>query len=103
MQEKREEKLGASLLEQIQRVQRKAWELLDKMEAEGDSHGSLVALREVRECMESHGEMLAKAEALKPATGANCLCESFTSERVRTMDRRVKDDRLSFSRQDLFD
>ena len=36
-----------------------------KMEAEGDTRGSVVALREVRECMESLGDMLARAEALK--------------------------------------
>jgi transposase len=67
--EKREEKLGDNLLEEMQRVQRKAWELLGKMEAEGDHRGSVVALREVRECMESLGEMLAKAEALKAGGG----------------------------------
>jgi hypothetical protein len=66
-QAKREEKLGESLLDQMQRVQHKAWELLGKMEAEGDHRGSVVALREVRECMESLGEMLARAEALKSA------------------------------------
>jgi hypothetical protein len=41
---------------------RKAWEILAKMEAEGDTRGSVVALREVRECMESLGDMLARAE-----------------------------------------
>ena len=65
VQEKREERLGETLLEQMNRVQRKAWELLGKMESEGDHRGSVVALREVRECMESLGEMLARAEALK--------------------------------------
>ena len=69
IQEKREERLGDSLLNEMQRVQHKAWELLGKMEAEGDHRGSVVALREVRECMESLGEMLAKAEALKAGGG----------------------------------
>jgi hypothetical protein len=41
----------------------KAWELLGKTESEGDHRGSIVALREVRECLESLGEMLAKADA----------------------------------------
>ena len=71
--EKREEKLAETLLEQMHRVQRKAWELLDKMEKEGDHRGSVVALREVRECMESLDEMLARAEALKNAGPAEVL------------------------------
>lgn len=33
MQENREERVGESLLEQIQRVQRKLWEVLGKIEA----------------------------------------------------------------------
>jgi hypothetical protein len=59
----REERLGETLLDEMRRVQRKAWELLAKTESEGDHRGSIVALREVRECLESLGEMLAKADA----------------------------------------
>jgi hypothetical protein len=59
--ENREERLGESLLDEMRRVQRKAWELLAKMESEGDHRGSIVALREVRECLKSLGEMLEKA------------------------------------------
>jgi hypothetical protein len=44
----------------MRRVQRKAWELLARTESEGDHRGAIVALREVRECLESLGEMLAK-------------------------------------------
>ena len=73
VQEKREEKLGDNLLEEMHRVQRKAWELLGKMEAEGDHRGSVVALREARECMESLGEMLARADALKAGSGGEML------------------------------
>ena len=54
VQEKREEKLGESPLDQIQRVQRKLWEVLAKMEAQEDHRGSVVALRKIRECMERH-------------------------------------------------
>ena len=61
--EKREELLGDSLLDEMRRVQRKAWELLGQAESEGDHRGAIVALREVRECLESLGEMLAKAKA----------------------------------------
>ena len=59
--ERREERLGDSLLDEMRRVQRKAWELLDKTESEGDHRGAIVALREVRECLESLGQMLARA------------------------------------------
>lgn len=45
----------------MQRVQRKAWELLAKAEKKGDNRGAIVALREVRECVESLGEMLSRA------------------------------------------
>jgi hypothetical protein len=61
--ERRDERLGDNLLDEMRRVQRKAWELLAKTESEGDHRASIVALREVRECIESLGEMLARAEA----------------------------------------
>lgn len=48
----------------MRRVHHKAWELLAMMESEGDHRGSIVALREVRECLESLGGMLARAGAL---------------------------------------
>jgi hypothetical protein len=59
--EKREERIGDNLLDEMRRVQRKAWELLAKTEAEGDHRGSIVALREVRECLESLGDILSCA------------------------------------------
>ena len=59
-----EERLGETLLDEMRRVQRKAWELLARTESEGDLRGSIVALREVRECVESLGEILAKANAV---------------------------------------
>jgi transposase len=58
-----EERLGETLLDEMRRVQRKAWELLARTESDGDHRGSIVALREVRECLETLGEMLAKADA----------------------------------------
>lgn len=61
-QAKHEERLGETLLDEMRRVQRKAWELLARTESEGDHRGSIVALREVRECLESLGEMLQKAD-----------------------------------------
>jgi len=65
--EKREEQLGGSLLD----VQRKAWELLDKAESAGDHRGAIVAMREVRECLESLGDMLARGDTLAQADVAN--------------------------------
>ena len=76
--EKREERLGDNLLDEMRRVPSKAWELLAKAESEGDHRASIVALREVRECLESLGEMLAKAEAPQriPVTLAQRLEEA---------------------------
>jgi hypothetical protein len=72
--ERREERVGENLLEEMRRVQRKAWELLSKTESEGDHRGSIVALREVRGCLESLGEMLAKADT---ASGGSPQSEHF--------------------------
>jgi len=58
--EKREERIGDTLLDEMRRVQRKAWELLAKTESEGDHKGAIVALREVRECLGALGELLGK-------------------------------------------
>ena len=66
-QERREQRAGENLLDEMRRVQRKAWELLSKTEDDGDHRGSIVALREVRECLESLGEMLARAQGSGPA------------------------------------
>src|SRR5215469_8088454 len=69
--EVREEQLGDNLLNEMRRVQRKAWELLARTESEGDHRGSIVALREVRECLESLGEMLSRRDMLAKASAAN--------------------------------
>ena len=66
-EERRGERLGDSLLGEMRRVQHKAWELLAKTESVDDHRGSIVALREVRECLESLGEMLEKAHAGGPS------------------------------------
>ena len=60
--EKCEEQLGDNLLDEMRRVQWKAWELLAKTESEGDHRGAIVALREVRECLGALDELLGKAE-----------------------------------------
>jgi hypothetical protein len=62
-QAQHEEHLGETLLDEMRRVQRKAWELLARTESDGDHRASIVALREVRECLKALGEMLAKADA----------------------------------------
>ena len=61
-QERREEKLGDSIFDEIRRLQSKALELLTKMESEGDYRGAIVAAREVRECLQSQNALLTKAE-----------------------------------------
>ena len=73
-QAQHEERLGETLLDEMRRVQRKAWELLARTESEGDHRGSIVALREARECLESLGEMLAKADT---ASGGSAQHEDF--------------------------
>jgi hypothetical protein len=50
----------------MRRVQRKAWELLARTESDGDHRASIVALREVRECPESLGEMLSQVGGKDP-------------------------------------
>ena len=62
-QERRDENLGDSIFDDIRRVQRKALELLGKMESEGDYRGAIVAAREVRECLVSLNGLLTKAES----------------------------------------
>jgi hypothetical protein len=67
------------MLDEMRLVQRKAWELLDKSESEGDHRGAIVALREVRECLESLGEMLAKI----PSGGGDGKPKKIVVEFVR--------------------
>ena len=55
-------KQALDLLTEARRVRDKAWELLRKMESEGDHRGSVVALREVRECVETLGSLLSRAD-----------------------------------------
>ena len=46
---------------EAERIRHKAWELLGKLEAEGDHRGSVVALREIRECLDTLGNLLSCA------------------------------------------
>jgi hypothetical protein len=45
--------------------------LLDKAESAGDHRCAIVALREVRECLEALGEMLARSDMLAKADAVN--------------------------------
>ena len=56
-QERRQEKLGDSIFEEMRRVLDKGRELLEKFEAEGDTRGAIVALREVRATLEAMDTM----------------------------------------------
>lgn len=85
-QAQREERLGETLLDEMRRVQRKAWELLARTESEGDHRGSIVALREVRECLESLGAMLGKAEASEPPQEGRCDFGVLSDEELRTLE-----------------
>jgi hypothetical protein len=61
-QERREEKLGDTVYDEIWRLQSKALELLSKMESEGDYRGAIVAAREARECLLCANELMEKAK-----------------------------------------
>jgi hypothetical protein len=65
--ERREECLADNLLDEMQRVQRKAWELLAKAESEGDTRGAVVALREVRASLEAIDALRSRADGVKEA------------------------------------
>jgi len=82
--ERHEERLGDNLLDEMRRVQRKAWELLAKTESEGDHRGVIVALREVRECLESLGETLSRAAA----GGTDPLSQWTNDELKEELERR---------------
>ncbi len=87
-QTQREERQGETLLDEMRRVQRKAWELLSKTESDGDHRGSIVALREVRECLESLGEMLAKADAAngRPKQEEQFDCSVLSDEELWALE-----------------
>ena len=61
--ERREVNLGDSLLDGLARVQRKAWELLQRLEQDGDHRGAVVALRECREILTAIDGTLGRAHA----------------------------------------
>jgi hypothetical protein len=84
--DQQEERHGLDLLGEVERVRQTAWELLGKMESEGDHRGSVVALREVRECLESQGEMLAKA---RNASGQIVIHVVYDEAEIRNTTARV--------------
>jgi hypothetical protein len=84
--ERHEERLGDNLLDEMRRVQRKAWELLARTESQGDHRASIVALREVRECLELLGEMLANAQ---PVAGRPNLAQVLEAARRRVASMRL--------------
>jgi hypothetical protein len=83
--ERSEERLGDNLLDEMRRVQRKAWELLAKTESEGDHRGAIVALREVRECLGALGELLGKAGAGAGSQSATEIVVRFVSPKGEPM------------------
>ena len=87
--ERRGEQIGDNLLDEMRRVQRKAWELLARTEADRDHRGSIVALREVRECIGSLGEMLLRAETSKASQGSNDRVARII-ERKRRMEAEAR-------------
>ncbi len=66
--EKRELAVGDSVLEGMARVQAKAWDLVAKLERQGDYRGAAAALREVRATLEAADAILARGKAGEPVT-----------------------------------
>jgi len=95
--ERREERVGDNLLDEMRRVQRKAGELLAKTESDGDHRASIVALREVRECLESLGAMLARASA---GNGFRVTLEQVLEARQRAMTVRFVSPKGEVMRRD---
>jgi transposase len=85
--ERREERLGDSLLDQMERVQSKAWELLANTEAQGDNRAAIIALREVRECLQSLGVILAKAKAEEALPEDEFHFQNFSDVELETFER----------------
>src|SRR5215469_16718661 len=79
-QERRDEKLGDSIFDEIKRLQGKALELLAKMESEGDYRGAIVAAREVRECLQSQSALLTKAEGGSGGISITIQCMRETAQ-----------------------
>ena len=96
--ERREERIGDNILDEMRRVLDKAWELLGKAEAEGDHRASIVALREVRECLESLGEMLAKAEG--PRRSQLTLAQRIEAARRRVAQHEASEIVVRFVKPD---
>lgn len=69
--DQQEDKHALDLLAEARRVRDKAWELLRKMESEGDHRGGIFALREVRECLERLGSLLSRADGASLADVPN--------------------------------
>jgi hypothetical protein len=84
-----------SLLEETERIRQKAWEILGKLEAEGDHRGSVVALREIRESLETFGNLLSRADGvcLADASDAEILLEAKRRKLRMPVDIRVVYDR----------
>jgi len=65
VQERRQEELGDSIFAEMRRLLDKGRELLEKFEAEGDTRGAIVALREVRATLEAMDTMQPAVDAAK--------------------------------------
>jgi hypothetical protein len=85
-QARREESIGDSIFEEMRRLLEKGRELLQKFEAEGDTRGAIVAVRELRATLEAMDTMQSRVDEVKQgqivvnitrdrATPAICLPE----------------------------
>lgn len=65
----RSDQVASGLVGEMRDVQRRAWELLDKMSHEGDHRGAVLAVRECREVLQGIDAMLTRAQEALNAGG----------------------------------
>ena len=100
--EQRKEKHGLDLFVEAERIRHKAWELLDKLEAEGNHRGSVVALREIRECLDTLGNLLSCAAdgGLSNLPDTAILQEAKRRDLKLPVDIRIVYDRAEIKKPD---
>ena len=88
--ERRDERHGDNLLAQIGRVQERLWAVLGKMETEGDHRGSVVALREIRESLETIDRMTTReADGAGESASVNEIAERISEGLKRLRQARA--------------
>jgi hypothetical protein len=94
-QERRGERHEDNLHTQIGRVQAKLWALLGKMESEGDHRGAVVALREIRESLETIDRIMMRAQGSPEERAMSQLVREGIAEGRRRAEEERERERLA--------